>query len=90
MYIFISSGTDNGKPFDSIENALSYLYNSAKHSKIHLNGVLKDIKMTENSFILCVEQYNMFLGRTVIEIGIRVANSSDLLTIRKYFDINKF
>lgn len=88
-YIYISDGTDNGKPFNSLGKAIEYLYQQAHHSKIHLNGVLKDMKVTENAFILCVEKYQFLRGRVVEEMGIRIASKDDAEKIKSYFEINK-
>lgn len=57
-YIYFSDGTDNGKPFNSLEEAIEYLYQQAHHSKVHLDGVLKDMKVTEDAFILYIEKYS--------------------------------
>lgn len=47
-YMYFSDGTDNGKPFDSLEEAVKYLYQQALHSKVHLDGVLKGMQVTED------------------------------------------
>lgn len=88
-YIFISSGFDNGKPFTSLEEAVGYLYQQARHSKIHLDGVLKDMKLSENAFTLYIEKYHFLRGRAVEEIGIRIASKDDAEKIKTYFEINK-
>ena len=88
-YVYFSNGTDNGKPFNSLKEAIEYLYQQAHHSKIHLDGVLKDMKVTEDAFILYIEEYNFFRGRTVEEIGIRIASKDDAEKIKFYFEINK-
>ena len=88
-YLYFSEGTDNGKPFNSLERAIEYLYQQAYHSKIHLNGVLKDMKVTEDAFILYIEQYQFLRGRAVEEMGIRIASKDDAEKIRSYFKINK-
>ena len=88
-YVYFSDGTDNGKPFNSLEEAIEYLYQQAYHSKIHLDGVLKDMKVTEDAFILYIEQYHFLRGRAVEEIGIRIASKDDAEKIKSYFEINK-
>ena len=88
-YVYFSNGTDNGKPFNSLEEAIEYLYQQEHHCKIHLDGVLKDMKVTEDAFILYIEEYNFFRGRAVEEIGIRIASKDDAEKIKFYFEINK-
>lgn len=87
-YIFISSGTDNGKPFSSLEEAMGYLYQQARHSRIHLDGVLKDMKVSEKAFTLYIEQYDYFRGRAIEEMGIQIASKDDVEKIKTYFEIN--
>ena len=65
------------------------MYQQAHHSKIHLDGVLKDMKVTEDAFILYIEQYHFLRGRAVEEIGIRIASKDDAEKIKFYFEINK-
>lgn len=88
-YLYFSNGTDNGKPFNSIDNAIEYLYQQAHHSKVHLDGVLKDMKVTENAFVLYIEKYQFLMGRAVEEMGIRIASKNDAEKIKSYFEINK-
>lgn len=45
IYVYFSDGTDNGKTFTSIEEAMKYLYQQAHHSKVHLDGILKDMRL---------------------------------------------
>ena len=65
------------------------MYQQAHHSKIHLDGVLKDMKVTEDAFILYIEKYQFLRGRAVEEIGIRIASKDDAEKIKSYFEINK-
>lgn len=83
-YIYFSDGTDNGKPFNSLEEAIEYLYQQAHHSKVHLDGVLK---VTEDAFILYIEKYQFLRGRAVEEMGI--ASKDNAEKIKSYFEINK-
>jgi len=89
-YIYFSDGTDNGKPFDSLEKAIEYLYQQACHSKIHLDGILKDMKVTEDAFILYIEKYQFLRGRAIEEVGIRITSKNDAEKIKSYFEINGF
>lgn len=88
-YMYFSAGTDNGKPFNSLKEAVEYLYQRAHHSKVHLDGVLKDMKVTEDAFVLYIEQYQFLRGRAVEEIGIHIASKDDVEKIKSYFKINK-
>lgn len=88
-YIFFSNGTSNGKPFNTLEEAVKYLYEIAHHSKVHLDGVLKDMKVTETSFTLYIEEYQFLKGRDIEEMGIRVASAKDAELIKSYFEINR-
>ena len=65
------------------------MYQQAHHSKVHLDGVLKDMKVTEDAFILYIEKYQFLRGRAVEEMGIRIASKDDVEKIKSYFEINK-
>ena len=65
------------------------MYQQAHHSKIHFDGVLTDMKVTEHAFILYIEKYQFLRGRAVEEIGIRIASKDDAEKIKSYFEINK-
>lgn len=88
-YMYFSDGTDNGKPFDSLEEAVKYLYQQALHSKVHLDGVLKDMQVTEDAFVLYVEKYHFLRGRAIEEMGIRIRTACDAEKIKSYFEINR-
>lgn len=88
-YVYFSDGTDNGKSFTNVKEALEYLYQSALHVKRHENGKLKDIKLTDNSFSLLIEKTNFLLGTYVEEIGIRTMFRGDIKLVNTYFEINK-
>ena len=47
------------------------------------------MKVTEDAFILYIEEYNFFRGRAIEEIGIRIASKDDAEKIKFYFEINK-
>ena len=89
IYVYFSDGTDNGKTFTSIEEAMKYLYQQAHHSKVHLGGILKDMRVTETTFTLYIEKYQFLRGRVVEEIGIRITSKDDAKRIKSYFEINK-
>lgn len=72
-YVYFSDGTDNGKSFNTLEDAMKYLYQSASHIKLHLNGTLRNIEVTKTSFSLFIETYNWLIGEKYIqEIGIKL------------------
>lgn len=87
--IFICSmSIDNGKPFNTIEDALNYLYQRIYHAKLHLNAKLQDMKVDENSFTITVEQYDCFRGTSVVEYKIKNTTEKDAEIIRNYLQIN--
>lgn len=89
-YIYFSDGTDNGKSFNTLEDAMKYLYQSAFHIKLHLNGTLKNVKATKTSFSLFIETYNWLIGKKYIqEVGIKLCAPEDIDIINSYFEINK-
>lgn len=89
-YVYFSDGTDNGKSFDTLNDAMKYLYQSASHIKLHLNGTLRNIEVTKTSFSLFIETYNWLIGEKYIqEIGIKLYAPEDIDMINSYFEINK-
>lgn len=87
--IFIcSKAMDNGKLFNTIEEALNYLHQQVYHAKLHLNAKLQDMKVDEDSFTVTVEQYDYFTGTSVVEYKIKNATEKDAKIIRNYFQIN--
>lgn len=90
-YVYISSyGTDNGKPFINLEEALEYLYQNALHAKIHLGAKLLKTEITENKFSMFLDEPGfLYSGRITCEIGIQYATEADAKLIKTYFEINK-
>lgn len=89
MFVYICTrAISNGKPLNSREEAIQYLYQTILHSKTHLNAKLIDMKADEESFTIITEEYDYFKGRTQVKHTIKTASLQDANLIKKYFEIN--